>query len=141
MDGTSNCGSHPSPFGNEYLLDHAVRILIVEDELLIALDAEMALQDAGHDVIGTAMTEDQAVAMAISQKPELMIVDLRLAGGGSGFEAVKRIRHSVDVNIIFASGNLDPAMRALLEELRPVAMLSKPYGSDELVRTVEVASV
>lgn len=140
MDGLSDWSSNPDRFGSRVLPDHPLRILIVEDELLIALDAEMALQDAGHDVIGTATTEKQAVEMALSQKPELMIVDLRLAGGGCGRAAVKRIRPILNVEVIFASGNLDPAMRARLEELEPVAMLSKPYGSDELVRTVETAA-
>ncbi|PHP26430.1 hypothetical protein CJ301_16570 [Limimaricola cinnabarinus] len=140
MDGSSDWSSNPSSSGEEFSLDHKLRILIVEDELLIALDAEMALQDAGHNIVGTATTEEQAVEMAISQKPELMIVDLRLAHGGCGRAAVERIRLILDVEVIFASGNLDPAMRARLEGLEPVAMLSKPYGGDELVRTVETAA-
>tara|TARA_R110000850_G_scaffold80785_6_gene173399 strand:+ start:12828 stop:13253 length:426 start_codon:yes stop_codon:yes gene_type:complete len=137
MDGLSNWSSNPDHFGEDGSQDHPLRILIVEDELLIALDAEMALQDAGHDIVGTATTEEQTVKMALSQKPELMIVDLRLAGGGCGRAAVQRIRETLDVDVIFASGNLDPTMRTRLEKLKPIAMLSKPYGSDELVRTVE----
>lgn len=85
-----------------------MRILIVEDEFLVALDAELALQDAGHDVVGTAKTEDLAVEMALQHLPDLMIVDLRLAGGGCGRTAVERVRAEQDVDVIFASGNLDP---------------------------------
>lgn len=140
MDGSSNWSSNPDHLGEVGSRDHPLRILIVEDELLIALDAELALQDAGHDIVGTATTEEQAVKMALSQKPELMIVDLRLAGGGCGRAAVKHIRKTLDVDVIFASGNLDPTMRVRLEKLDPIAMLSKPYGSDELVRTVETAA-
>ncbi|MGR3435442.1 MAG: response regulator [Shimia sp.] len=117
-----------------------MRILIAEDELLIALDAEMALEDAGHEVVGTAVTEDEAVEMALAMRPDLMVVDLRLAGGSSGHRAVERVRAKLDVAVIFASGNLDPKTRAILAELMPVTTLSKPYGSAELVREVATAS-
>ena len=140
MDGLSDWSSTPERFNKSVLLDHPLRILIVEDELLIALDAEIALEAAGHDVVGTATTEEQAVEMALSHQPELVIVDLRLAGGGCGRTVVKRLRPILDVHIIFASGNLDPAMRARLREFEPLAMLSKPYSSDELVRTIATSA-
>lgn len=140
MDGWSDWSSTRKRFGESSATDRRLRILIVEDELLIALDVEMALQDAGHDVVGTATTEDQAVDMALRHEPELMIVDLRLAGGGCGRAAVKRLRSSLDVDVIFASGNLDPEMRARLEKLEPLAMLSKPYDSNELVKAVATAA-
>jgi DNA-binding NarL/FixJ family response regulator len=117
-----------------------MRILIVEDELLIALDAEMALEDAGHKVVGTAVTEDEAVEMAWTMRPDVMVVDLRLANGSSGYRAVERVQAELDVAVIFASGNLDPKTRKMLVGLRPIAMLSKPYGSAELVRVVAAAT-
>lgn len=140
MDGLSNWNSNPSELGCLPSADELLRILIVEDELLIALDAEMALEDAGHDVVGTATTEEKAIELALIHKPDLMIVDLRLKNGGCGRAAVKEIRLQLDVPVIFASGNLDPAMRARLEEFKPIGMLSKPYGSDELVRFVAKAA-
>ncbi|AUQ52342.1 MULTISPECIES: response regulator [Phaeobacter] len=117
-----------------------MRILIVEDELLIAFDLEMALEDAGHQVVGTATTEDKAVELALLHQPDLMIVDLRLKDGGCGRAAVKQVQASQDVEVIFASGNLDPVMRVRLEEFEPVAMLSKPYDSNELVKLVDRAA-
>lgn len=140
MDGLSDWNSNPDGPGSDPSPDQLLRILIVEDELLIALDAEMALQDAGHDVVGTAETEDLAVEMALQYLPDLMIVDLRLAGGGCGRTAVERIRTEQDIDVIFASGNLDPKTKMRLEELEPVALLSKPYGSDELARIVDAAA-
>ncbi|MFQ6550273.1 response regulator [Aestuariibius sp. 2305UL40-4] len=117
-----------------------MRILIVEDELLIALDAEMALEDAGHEVVGTATTEGKAIELALVHQPDLMIVDLRLKDGGCGRAAVEEVRSQLDIAVIFASGNLDPATKTRLEELEPIALLSKPYGSDELVRIVDEAA-
>lgn len=115
--------------------------MIVEDELLIALEAEMTLSDAGHDVVGTAATEDAAVAMAEAERPDVAVVDLRLAGGTSGARMAERIRAADDpavsgIAVVFASGNLDPATRASLAGLEPVAMLSKPYLPVQLIRAV-----
>lgn len=140
MDGSSNWNSNPREFGGTPSADELLRVLIVEDELLIALDAEMALEDAGHQVVGTATTEGKAIELALVHKPDLMIVDLRLKDGGCGRAAVEQVRSQLDVAVIFASGNLDPAMRARLAKLKPVALLSKPYGSDELVRLVDKAA-
>ena len=117
-----------------------MRILIVEDELLIALDVEMALVDAGYVVIGTATTEAEAVALAREGAPDLIVVDLRLADGSCGRQAVETIRRDQDVMVIFASGNLDPAMRDRLQALDPIAMLSKPYAPDQLVRVIDAAA-
>lgn len=115
------------------------RVLIVEDEALIALAAEMALEAAGHDVVGTAATADDAVAMAFAHEPDLMIVDLRLRDGSSGPEAVARVRARLDVAIIFASGNLDRQTRDRLAAFDPVAMIGKPYTDDQLVKAVAAA--
>ncbi|WP_051928668.1 response regulator [Palleronia rufa] len=114
-------------------------ILIVEDELLIALDAEMTLQDAGFEVVGTAATEDDAVTMALEARPDLMVLDLRLADGGCGRRVAERVRTEIKVAIVFASGNLDPAKKRELDPLDPVAMLSKPYDGPELLRAVAAA--
>jgi DNA-binding NarL/FixJ family response regulator len=115
------------------------RVLIVEDELLIALDAELTLRAAGYDVVGTAAREDEAVAMALDARPDLMVVDLRLAGGGCGRRAAERVRAVLDVALVFASGNLDPATRTQLQALDPVVMLSKPYDGADLVRAIAAA--
>ncbi|WP_158259358.1 response regulator [Hasllibacter halocynthiae] len=115
------------------------RVLIVEDELLIALDVELTLQAAGYEVVGTAAREDEAVAMALEARPDLMVVDLRLADGGSGRRVAERVRAEIDVALVFASGNLDPAMRASLLPLDPLATLSKPYDATELLRVIAAA--
>lgn len=116
------------------------RVLIVEDDLLIALDAELTLQDAGHDVIGTATTEDEAVKTALREEPDIVLLDLRLAGGGCGRRVAERMRLTISVAIIFASANLTPKMRERLEPLEPVAMISKPYLGAQLLGAVGKAA-
>lgn len=112
------------------------RILIVEDDLLIALDVELMMEDAGYTVVGTATTKDEAVALAATHEPDLMIVDIRLSDGSRGPDAVARVRIRQEVAVIFASGNLDPAMRAELARFAPVAMISKPYMDSQLTEAV-----
>jgi DNA-binding NarL/FixJ family response regulator len=95
-----------------------VGVVIVEDEFLIAPEAEMLLQDAGHTVIGTAATEDDAVALARSEGPDVVVVDLRLAGETCGRRGVERIRAVQVRPIVFVTGNLDPATRGETARLR-----------------------
>ena len=117
-----------------------MRVLIVEDDLLIALDAEMTLLSAGHDVVGTATAEDEAVDDALRERPDVILMDLRLADGGCGRRAAERILAELDVAIVFASGNLSPNMRERLARLDPVAMIGKPYLDTQLLGAVGQAA-
>ena len=114
-----------------------MRVLLVEDDLLIALDAEFMMTNAGHVVVGTAITEDEAVELALREQPDVLVLDLRLARGGCGRRVAERVREHWDVPVIFASGNLDPATRDRLAPLGPVAMIGKPYLGTQLVGALE----
>lgn len=117
-----------------------IRVLIVEDELLVALDVEMALIDAGHDVVGTAATEREAVEMALRLRPDVMLVDLRLANGGCGRSVAEKVLAEIEVAVIFASGNLSPEMQRRLACLEPVAMIGKPYLDSQLLGAVQLVA-
>ncbi|PWJ10195.1 response regulator NasT [Jannaschia seohaensis] len=114
----------------------ALRVLIVEDDALIAMDAELMLLDAGQHVVGIAAEEDEAVRMALIHRPDVILLDLRLAKGGCGRRVAERLAGEVDVSIIFASGNLTPVMRERLAALSPAGMLGKPYGPDQLIGAI-----
>lgn len=109
------------------------KVLIVEDDLLIALDEEMALEDAGHTVVGTATTAGEAVKIAAQHDLDVMVVDLRLADGSRGPDAVDLIREDQAVEVVFVSGNLDPTVRAELERFEPLAMISKPFIPSKMI--------
>ena len=68
------------------------RILIVEDEFLIAMESESILMDAGHEVVGVAADEQQALSLAEQARPDLVLMDIRLARAGDGIEVAKAIR-------------------------------------------------
>jgi DNA-binding NarL/FixJ family response regulator len=114
----------------------ALRILIVEDDVLIAMDAEMTLLDAGHEVVGIAADEEAAIALALRTSPDVLLLDLRLARGGCGRRVAERLAGKVRAAIVFASGNLTPDTRTRLMALSPAAMLPKPYRPEQLVRAM-----
>ena len=118
----------------------SLNVLIVEDDAFIALDIEGTVEDTGHVPVGIATTADSAVAMAERLRPDIVLMDLRLADGSFGGDAARTILDRFGIRSIFVSGNLDPATRALLADLEPVAMISKPFLPIDLERALDAAS-
>jgi DNA-binding response OmpR family regulator len=108
------------------------RIFIVEDEALSAFYLIMKLKDMGFAVDATLATGEEAVARAEQYRPDLVLMDINLAGSMNGIEAAKRIKELFAVPVIFISGYSDGEIRARAEELGPVAFLVKPIDPKEL---------
>lgn len=113
------------------------RILIAEDDLMIADMAEEVLIDHGYDVCGIARTVDAAIALARRCKPELMLLDLRLADGGLGTEVAARLGAVKGVGILYATGNM---FEVALTSANGHACLTKPYRPHELTRGLEIVA-
>ena len=116
---TSSPSRSPSPA--------PLRVLIVEDEPIIALDLEMLVEAAGHGVVGVAVNVESCLRAARSSSPDVALMDLRLKGGDSGEDAARRLRDELNVPCIFMSGNLDDATVRRLQALDPVAFVGKPF--------------
>ncbi|MCJ2044054.1 response regulator [Methylobacterium sp. J-078] len=102
-----------------------LRILIVEDEALILMQLEMLFEDAGHEVVGTAVSQDEAVALAVETKPDIAFVDVRLKGGSSGIEAARAMRAVDGLTIVFMTANV----RLLPDDLDgAAAVIPKPFS-------------
>ena len=107
------------------------RVLIVEDEQLVAADLEHKLQSLGYKVVGCAASGQEALSMAAEQHPDVVLMDIRLQGDMDGMEAAKRLQNFSAAKVIFVTafaqlsklsgGNL------LLE-----ACLTKPYSKSQL---------
>ena len=82
----------------------SVKVLVIEDEAVIALDVAKIVRDAGHQVVGIAATESTAVALAEKHAPDLVIADIQLKGHDNGMAAVRQILKSMSVPIIFVTG-------------------------------------
>ncbi|WP_245510846.1 response regulator [Rhizobium leguminosarum] len=112
------------------------RILIVEDEFLIALELEYRLRDAGFEVIGIAATAGEALSIAASGRPALAIMDIRLAGHTDGIQAAIQLNATLGVRSIFASAHADPETRKRAAAASPIGWLQKPYPADALINLI-----
>ena len=116
------------------------RVLVVEDEYFVALDAENALDSAGFEVVGVAATAEEAVEIARAERPDLVLMDIRLAGVRDGIDAAAEIRSDLGIPSLFATAHSDAATRARGEgAAAPVGWLTKPYAPIELTAAVAAA--
>jgi two-component system, response regulator PdtaR len=115
------------------------RILIVEDQYFVAVDNELNLRDGGFEVVGLATTAKEAVELAERERPDLILMDIRLAGRADGVEAAILIYERLGVRCIFASGHADAQVREEAERARPLGWLDKPYSSEALLAAVDAA--
>ena len=113
---------------------HVMRILIVEDEPLIALNTQADLEAAGHTVTGIAMTSREAFRLAETDRPDLILMDVRLAEG-NGVEAAQVIHAHWGILSLFATSYAD-----ISESVGNAAIgcLRKPYDQRSLVQSIQI---
>ncbi|PJI37379.1 response regulator [Ferrovibrio sp.] len=115
------------------------RILLIEDNPLIAEMMETALIEEGFRVVGIADTADRAVKLARLYHPDLAVTDIRLSGPRDGIQAALQILQETGARSIFATGNLDTIAVERCAQARPLGWLTKPYTATELVDAVRQA--
>lgn len=115
------------------------RVLIVEDEAITALDLATELRGLGYEVCGIVDTAAEAVAVTARERPRLVLMDVRLAGGGDGIEAARHIRHQQDTAVVFLTAHSDEATLARALDVSPDGYLIKPFRARELKVAVDVA--
>lgn len=112
----------------------ASRVLIIEDEPIIALDLENLITELGHEVVATAATSDQAVELAQKKRPGLILADINLGEGGSGLDAVTRILEGFDVPVIFVTAYPEKLLTG--ERPEPTYLIAKPFLPEAVQATV-----
>lgn len=110
------------------------RVLIIEDEPIIALDLENLVTELGHEVVGTAATRDAAVKEAKMKKPGLVLADINLGEGGSGIDAVAEILDSFDIPVIFVTAYPEKLLTG--ERPEPTYLIAKPFLPETVQATV-----
>lgn len=110
------------------------RVLVIEDEPIIAMDIETIVADLGHDVVATADTHDSAVTAALQHQPDLVLADIQLADGSSGIDAVKEILSAFEVPVIFITAYPDRLLTGARPE--PAFLVSKPFRAETLQAAV-----
>jgi CheY-like chemotaxis protein len=119
--------------GREIANQIAARVLIIEDEPLIALDLESIVTEIGHEVVGISATRSEAVAAARKSRPGLVLADVQLADGSSGIDAVNDILGEIDVPVIFITAYPERLLTG--ERAEPTFLITKPFRS-EMVKAV-----
>jgi DNA-binding response OmpR family regulator len=112
-----------------------LKVLIVEDDLMLADFAEEILLEHGYEVSGIARTVADAVALARQSRPDLVILDLRLADGGLGTEVAAQLPALDRPGILYVTGNMSQ-----LELTCGDGCLAKPYRAVDLLRGLEIVA-
>ncbi len=115
------------------------RILVVEDDFLVASEMEVALQVAGFTVTGVAASADEAIALARNTAPDLAVIDIRLHGTRDGIDAALVLFREHAIPCIFATAHADETVRARAAAASPRGWLQKPYTMPLLIEVVRRA--
>src|SRR5215207_7347622 len=113
------------------------RVLIVEDDLMIADAAEEFLLKCGYDVCGIGRTTPEAIELGRQCAPDLAVIDLRLADGGLGTDVAAELISRGRLGILYASANLASFS---LDTANGDACLAKPYTPSDLLRSLEIVA-
>jgi len=139
---TNPHSSRPEQFGERRAENAATplrRVLIVEDEFFLAVQVEEWLLAAGFEVIDIAFAADEAVAIAVADRPALVFMDIRLANESDGIVAACEILARTGIRCIFASAYADPPTVARGEAARPFGWLRKPFSAAAVVEAANRA--
>lgn len=112
----------------------AGRVMIIEDEPIIAMDLQNIVEGLGHTVVGIATTRSEAVALADSDEADLVLADIQLADGSSGIDAVKDILAEHDVPVVFVTAFPERLLTG--ERPEPTYLITKPFEIETLVATI-----
>ena len=115
------------------------KILIVEDEAITAMDLALELEGLGYEVCGAEDNAEDAIETAIREKPDLILMDIRLGDGPDGIYAAEQISKHYDAVVIFLSAHSDEKTLARALSQSPYAYIVKPFRARELKLTIEVA--
>ena len=117
----------------------ATRILIVEDDTLIAQEIEIRLIDLGYEIVGAASSGSEAIALAEKLQPALVLMDIMLKGEMDGIEAADYITRRMQIPIIYLSAFTDKATLQRAKITEPYGYIVKPFTERELQANIEMA--
>ena len=115
------------------------KILIVEDENIVAKDLQKRLMNLGYNIVGIASTGDEAVKKAIAISPDLVLMNLHLKGGMDGIETASTLRFQHGIAVVFLSAYADNDTLRRASTTEPFGYILKPFEERELHTTIEMA--
>ncbi len=115
------------------------KILVVEDESIIALDIQSSLVNAGYNVVAIATCADEALDLTAQFSPDLVLMDIRLRGETDGVEAAEKIRREFDLPVVYLTAHADENTLKRAKLTEPFGYILKPFEDRELITTIEIA--
>jgi CheY-like chemotaxis protein len=113
-------------------------ILVVEDEVIVALDLQIRLERMGYRVPATALTGEEALALADQLRPDLIFMDIGLQGDLDGIEAALKIKERFGFPIAFLTAYSDAVTKELAQVALPVGFLTKPFADEEILNVIQI---
>ena len=120
-------------------MDTSVKILVVEDEMIIGAKISMLLNSLGYEVTGILPRGDEALLHIEQNKPDIVLLDINLKGNMDGIETANQIHQKHNTPIIYITANSDEATFNRAKSTRPFAFISKPFKQLDLQRAIELA--
>jgi len=119
-------------------METPIKILVVEDEMIIAAKISMHLTNLGYEVTGILPRGEEALLAVEENKPDIVIMDIRLKGDINGIDTAIRMQKSSDIAVIFLTANADEGTFNNAKAAKPYAFISKPYKPIDLQRAIEL---
>jgi CheY-like chemotaxis protein len=116
-----------------------IRVLVVEDEQLIALQMRMDLESAGYTVLEPVASGAQAIESVNTHRPDIVFLDIRLPGGMDGLEAACTIRKTHSIPIVFLTGYVNPEISEHVRQIGSAIVLCKPVFIHQLESAIRAA--
>jgi DNA-binding LytR/AlgR family response regulator len=120
-------------------MNRGVRIVLVEDDALVAVDLAALLTDLGHTVCATCADARSAMLALARHAPDLLLLDIDLGRGADGVRIAQEVNATRPVPIVFISGHTDPATLERVKEVRPAGFIVKPFQEADLRTQIELA--
>ena len=133
---------HPSrhlPIHFMQAVEAPARIFITEDEILIAREIEMTLQELGYQVVGLASNGSSALAQIAETQPDLVLMDIVLPGAADGIEIAEQVRSHFQVPVVFLTAYTDRSTLERAKVTEPFGYVLKPFQPEELDITIQIA--
>ena len=119
-------------------MDTLIKILVVEDEMIIGAKISMQLTSLGYEVTGIVPRGEEAIVHVEENKPDIVLLDINLKGKFDGIETALRMQKLADIPIIYLTANADQATFNRAKVTKPYAFISKPYKQLDLQRAIEL---
>jgi len=117
-----------------------IRILIVEDDMIIGANLSLQLTNLGYEVTGLVPRGEEALVHVQENPPQILLLDINLKGKLNGIETAKAMQKHVDIPIIYLTANSDNATFDKAKETRPKAFITKPFNTLNLQRTLALVA-